>query len=102
MNARPQKNAQRQLNRMLDHVLFVQMAALSFAGLSLAEHTRTPVTSLYRDHLRAALQNALSVTGMVDAEASALTERFIERVQTLADDMVSIMTATATQEVAPF
>lgn len=100
MTARAKNNIQRKLNQMLEHGLIVQLTALSFAGLALAERTGAPVARLYQEHVKALLQNSLTGSGVVEAEAIAQIESFIDRVQTLADDMVAIMIATDVQEAS--
>jgi|GEM_PF-6884555 len=95
---RRRKNATRQIRTMLGHELFVQMNALAFAGLALAERTNVPLLGSYRDHLKAALQNSMGGAGVPDTEASALIDAFIERAELLAGDLTVVMSPTAMQE----
>ncbi|MDH7789162.1 hypothetical protein [Ochrobactrum sp. AN78] len=89
--ARPKKNAQRQINEMLRADLFVQVVALSVAALAASEKRARPIGELFKSDLKMVLQNAMSAAGVTEPAALAGSSEFMDRVQPLADDLVSAM-----------
>ncbi len=89
--ARPKKNTQRQISEMLRANLFVQVVALSVAALTVSEKRGRPIGELFKSDLKMVLQNAMSSAGVTEAAALAGSGEFMDRVQPLADDLVSAM-----------
>ncbi len=89
--AKSKNNAKGKLNEMLRADVFVQVAALSVAALAVSENRGLPIGELFKSDLKMVLQNAMSAAGVTEPAALAGSNEFMDRVQPLADDLVSAM-----------
>jgi hypothetical protein len=97
--ARPKKNAQRQINEMLRADLFVQVVALSVAALAVSENRGLPIGELFKNDLKMVLQNTMNAVGVTETAAVAGANEFMDRVQSLADDLASAMQSVSLENL---